>query len=72
MIQMTISHVYKKVSEVMTVLENINIYEISSRTQRILNQQKINKVYIMLDDFKAEIEREIIKNKQKKSGGTNE
>ncbi len=69
---MTISHVYKKVSEVMTVLENINIYEISSRTQRILNQQKINKVYIMLDDFKAEIEREIIKNKQKKSGGTNE
>lgn len=69
---MTISHVYKKVSEVMTVLENINIYEISSRTQRILNQQKINKVYMMLDDFKAEIEREIIKNKQKKSGGTNE
>lgn len=63
---MTISHVYKKVSEVMTVLENINIYEISSRTQRILNQQKINKVYMMLDDFKAEIEREIIKNKQKK------
>ena len=66
MIQMTISHVYKKVSEVMALIENLNFYEIETRSVRILNQQKLNKAYRLLDDFKAELEREIIRNKQKK------
>ena len=63
---MTIGHAYKKVSEVMAIIENLNFYEIETRSVRILNQQKLNKAYKVLDDFKAELEREIIKNKQKK------
>ena len=63
---MTISHVYKKVTEVMQTIENVNIYDMSSSTMRRLNQQKINKAYRQLDDLKAELEREVIKNKQKK------
>lgn len=63
---MTISHVYKKVSEAMSLIENLNFYEIETRSVRILNQQKLNKAYRLLDDFKAELEREIIRNKQKK------
>ena len=63
---MTIGHAYKKVSEVMAIIENLNFYEIETRSVRILNQQKLNKAYRLLDDFKAELEREVIKNKQKK------
>ena len=66
MIQMTIGHAYKKVSEVMALIENLNFYEIETRSVRILNQQKLNKAYRLLDDLKAELEREIIRNKQKK------
>lgn len=66
MIQMTIGHVYKKLTEIMQTIENINIYEMSSSTMRRLNQQKINKAYRQLDNLKAEIERESIKNKQKR------
>ena len=64
---MTISHIYKKITEIMQTIENINIYEMSSSTMRRLNQQKINKAYRQLDDLKAEIEREVIKNKQKEA-----
>ena len=63
---MTIGHAYKKVSEVMALIENLNFYEIETRSVRILNQQKLNKAYRLLDDFKAELEREIIRNKQNK------
>lgn len=66
---MTISHVYKKVTEVMETLENINIYEMSSSVMRRYNQKKINDAYKMLDNLRAELEREHIKNKQKKNGG---
>lgn len=65
---MKISYAYKKISEVMTILENINLYDVSSRTQRILNQQKIHKAYRKLDDFRDELIRENIKNKQKQGG----
>lgn len=68
---MKISYAYKKISETMTILENINLYEVSSRTQRILNQQQIHKAYRKLDSFRDELIRENIKNKQKQ-GGTNE
>lgn len=71
MIQMTISHVYNKVTEVMETIQNVNLYEISSVTMRRLNQKSINKAYKMLDELRAEMERESIRNKQKR-GGTNE
>lgn len=71
MIQMTLNYVHKKVTEVMETIENINLYEVNSSTVRRLNQQKIHKAYKQLDEFRAEIEREIIKNQQKR-GGTNE
>ena len=71
MIQMTISHVYNKVTEVMKTIENINLYEVSSSTMRRLNQKAIHNAYKMLDELRAEMERESIRNKQKR-GGTNE
>lgn len=64
---MTISHVYKKITEVMQTLENINIYEMSSSAMRRYNQKKINDAYKMLDNLRAEMEREHIKNKQKRT-----
>lgn len=69
---MTISHAYKKVNEVMSLIENINLYEMESRSVRILNQQKLHKAYNALNNFRDELIRENIKNKQKKNGGTNE
>ena len=66
---MTISYVYKKITEVMETLENINIYEMSSSVMRRYNQKKINDAYKMLDNLRAELEREHIKNKQKRNGG---
>lgn len=71
MIQMTISYVYKKITEVMQTIENINLYEVTTLSRRMVNQKNINKAYKMLDELRAEIEREHIKNKQKR-GGTNE
>ena len=69
---MTISHVYKKITEVMETLENINIYEMSSSVMRRYNQKKINDAYKMLDNLRAELEREHIKNKQKKEAMGND
>ena len=56
----------------MAVIQNMNLYEMSSSLARRLNQKSINKAYRMLDELRAELERESIKNKQKKNGGTNE
>lgn len=66
MIQMTISHVYNKVTEIMKTIENINLYEVSSSTMRRLNQKAIHNAYKMLDNLRAEMEREHIKNKQRR------
>ena len=66
MIQMTLNYVYKKVTEVMETIQNVNLYEISSVTMRRLNQQRINTAYRQLDNLRAELEREYIKNKQKR------
>lgn len=71
MIQMTISYVYKRVSEVMLLIDNINLYEVSTITSRMLNQKKLHKAYKLLDNFRDELIREHIKNKQKQ-GGTND
>ena len=62
---MTISHVYKKLTEIMQTIQNVNLYEMSSASVRRLNQRSINQAYKMLDELRAEIERESIKNKQK-------
>lgn len=64
--QMTISHVYKKITEVMQTIENVNLYEMTSSTMRRLNQKSINRAYKMLDELRAEMERENIQNKQKR------
>lgn len=71
MIQMTLNYVYKKVTEFMTYIQSINLYEISSSAERRANQKKLNDAYKHADNFRAEIERERIKNKQKR-GGTND
>lgn len=67
MIQMKISHVYKKITEVMQVIQNINLYEVGVSSTRSANQKSINKAYRMLDELRAEMERETIKNKQKEA-----
>ena len=68
---MTLNYVHKKLTEIMQTIQNVNLYEMSSASVRRLNQRSINQAYKMLDELRAEIEREYIKNKQKK-GGTNE
>ena len=65
---MTISHVYNKVTEIMETLQSINVYEMSSSAMRRYNQKKINDAYKQLDNLRAELEREHIKNKQKQGG----
>lgn len=69
---MTISYVYKKITEVMQTIENINLYEVTTLSRRMVNQRSINKAYKMLDELRAEIERENIQNKQKRGGMKNE
>lgn len=64
---MKISHVYKKITEVMQVIQNINLYEVGVSSTRSANQKSINKAYRMLDELRAEMERETIKNKQKEA-----
>ena len=66
---MTLNYVYKKVTEFMTYIQSINLYEISSSAERRANQKKLNDAYKHADNFRAEIERERIKNKQKRMGG---
>ena len=68
----TLKETYDVVTNAMKMLENIDMYEVSSTNQRILNQQQLNKAYRKLDDFKAKIIREDIKNKQKKRESTND
>lgn len=68
---MTLNYVYKKVTKFMTDIQSINLYEISSSAVRRDNQKKLNDAYRHADEFRAEIEREIIREKQKREG-TNE
>lgn len=65
---MKISYAYKKISEVMALIDNINLYEVSTITVRMLNQKKLHKAYKLLDSFRDELIRENIKNKQKQGG----
>lgn len=68
---MTLDYVYKKVTGFMAEIQNINLYEIGSSAIRRANQKRLNSAYKNMDDFRGEIEREKIKEKQKREG-TNE
>ena len=64
---MTISYVYKKITEAMQTIENINFIEFKTIRGRLENKKKVNQAYKMLDNIRAELERESIKNKQKRN-----
>ena len=59
---MTINHIYNIVIDTMNKLENIDFMNLDKRKY---NQQQLNEAYKILDDFKDELIREDIKNKQK-------
>ena len=59
---MTINHIYNIVVNTMSKLENIDFISLDKRKY---NQQQLNEVYKILDNFKDELKRENIKNKQK-------
>lgn len=59
---MTINHVYNKINKAMTILENVDMMSLDKRKY---NQEQINKAYELLDNFRDELIRENIKNKQK-------
>ena len=59
---MTINHIYNKMNKAMTILENVDMMSLDKRKY---NQEQINKAYELLDNFRDELIRENIKNKQK-------
>lgn len=58
---MTINHIYNIVIDTMNKLEDIDFMNLDKRKY---NQQQLNEAYKILDDFKDELIRENIKNKQ--------
>ena len=52
---MKISYAYKKISEAMALIDNINLYKVSTITVRMLNQKKLHKAYKLLDNFRDEL-----------------
>ena len=59
---MTINHIYNIVVNTMNKLENIDFISLDKRKY---NQQQLNEAYKILDNFRDELIRENIKNKQK-------
>ena len=59
---MTINHIYSIVIDTMNKLEDIDFISLDKRKY---NQQQLNEAYKILDNFKDELIRENIKNKQK-------
>ena len=59
---MTINHIYNIVIDTMNKLEDIDFMSLDKRKY---NQQQLNEAYRILDNFKDELKRENIKNKQK-------
>lgn len=51
----------------MQTIENINFIEFKTIRGRLENQKKVNQAYRMLDELRAEMERERIRNKQKEA-----
>lgn len=61
---MTINHIYNTVIDTMNKLEDIDFINLDKRKY---NQQQLNEAYKILDNFKDELIRENIKNKQKRT-----
>jgi len=61
---MTINHIYNIVVNTMNKLENIDFISLDKRKY---NQQQLNEAYKILDNFRDELIRENIKNKQKRT-----
>lgn len=59
---MTINHIYNIVIDTMNKLEDIDFINLDKRKY---NQQQLNEAYKILDNFKDELIRENVKNKQK-------
>ena len=58
---MTINHIYNIIVKAMDNLQDIDFMNLDKRKY---NQQQLNEAYKILDDFKDELIREDIKNKQ--------
>ena len=61
---MTINYIYKIITTAMKKLEGINTLDFHKGKA---NQKYVNEVYDILDNFKDELIRENIKNKQRRS-----
>ena len=59
---MTIKHIYNIINKIMRRLENIDFISLEKRKY---NQEQINEAYNILDNFRDELIRENIKNKQR-------
>ena len=59
---MTINHIYNIINKIMRRLENIDFISLEKRKY---NQEQINEAYNILDNFRDELIRENIKNKQR-------
>lgn len=59
---MTIKHIYNIINKTMRRLENIDFISLEKRKY---NQEQLNEAYNILDNFKDELIRENIKNKQR-------
>lgn len=63
---MTINHVYKIINKVMKLIDNVDMMNLNKQ-KREYNQKQLNETYKILDNFKDELIRENIKNKQRRS-----
>lgn len=61
---MTINHIYNIIVKAMDNLQDIDFINLDKRKY---NQQQLNEAYKILDNFKDELIRENIKNKQKRT-----
>ena len=61
---MTINHIYNIIVKAMDNLQDIDFINLDKRKY---NQQQLNETYKILDNFKDELIRENIKNKQKRT-----
>lgn len=59
---MTIKHIYNIINKAMKEIEDVDMMSLDRRKY---NQEQINKAYNLLDNFRDELIRENIKNKQK-------
>lgn len=61
---MTINHIYNIIVKAMDNLQDIDFINLDKRKY---NQQQLNETYKILDNFKDELIRENIKNRQKRT-----